>query len=169
MNIDLNDAIVRLNPDNNFQMRNARGACVHVHWGDLWITQEGDQKDHIVKSGESFAISNSGITLLAAMNEVGVSVMKKCRDSALATADYVETIARAAARNEAEARTGVTDASVDDSHRLDSKLARELPGTDALDANIARAEQLRARYLGDIASRGWNALRRILGTIREFG
>jgi len=150
MNIDLNDAIVRLNPDNNFKMRDARGACIHVHFGDLWITQEGDQKDHIVKTGESFAISNSGTTFLTAMNDAGVSVMKKCSELAIAATANIGTVVPSAMPRTAETS------------------ARQ-SGVDELERNLARAEHSRARFFGYAMRRVWNALRRSVGVVREFG
>lgn len=176
MNIDLNDAIVRLSPDNNFQMRDARGTCVHVHWGDLWITQEGDQKDYIVKSGESFAISSSGMTLLAALGEAGVSVMEKCRETAIASTAYIGTIVGSVTPDATDTGTTKLDDSVDESSPGHTQLTDLLPGVGEIDQHIARAELLRARYFADTARkltdsviRFWRTLRHSVGVFREFG
>lgn len=175
MNIDLNDAIVRLNADNNFQMRDARGACIHVHWGDLWITQEGDLKDHIVKTGESFEISKSGMTFLTAMSEAGVSVLEKCRESAIASAAVFSTVALPATQDEqTDARQSV--AAVDGSIRDGARLENPYPDADEVNYHIGRAEILRAQYFADTArhfadaaTRVWIALRRSMGALRQFG
>jgi hypothetical protein len=169
MNIDLNDAIVRLNQDDNFQMRDARGACIHVHWGDLWITQEGDLKDHIVKTGESFAISKSGTTFLTAMNEAGVSVMKKCSELAIAAAASIGTVVPSAMPTTAETSARQFHYSVSDSDFDVSQIGDRQPGVDELEHNLARAERSRARFFGHAMHRGWNALRRSMGVVREFG
>ncbi len=169
MNIDLNDAIVRLNPDNNFQMRDARGACVHVHWGDLWITQEGDLKDHIVKTGESFAISKSGMTLLTPLSETGVSVLEKCSESAIASAAYIETLARSATPDAADTSARQHDVSVDGSAFESSQRGDRQPAVDELERNLARADRFRARFAGGAITRGWRALRRSVGVVRKFG
>ena len=169
MNIDLNDAIVRLNPDNNFQMCDARGACIHVHFGDLWITQEGDLKDHIVKSGESFAISNSGTTFLMAMNDAGVSVMKKCSELAIAAAANIGTVVPSAMPKPAETSVRQIHYAVSDSGFDVSQIGDRQPGADEIERNLARAERSRARFFGHAMRRGWNALRRSMGVVREFG
>ena len=174
MNIDLNDAIVRLNPDNNFQMRDARGACIHVHFGDLWITQEGDLKDHIVKTGESFAISNSGMTFLTAMNEAGISVMKKCSELAIAAAANIGTVVPSAMPKPAETSDrqihyAVSDSDSGVSQTGVSQIGDRQPGVNELEHNLARAERSRARFFGHAMRRGWNALRRSMGVVREFG
>jgi len=169
MNIDLNDAIVRLNPHNSFQMRDARGACIHVHWGDLWITQEGDRKDHIVKAGESFAISNSGTALLSALNEAGVSVMKKCSESAVATIANIGAIVPAATRSAAGTGALEYGAAADESDFDDSRVTHRLPRADEIAQHVARAERIRARVFSDAISSGWRALRRSLSLVREIG
>ena len=169
MNIDLNDAIVRLNPDNNFQMRDARGACIHVHFGDLWITQEGDLKDHIVKAGESFAISNSGTTFLAAMNDAGVSVMKKCSELAIVAAANIGTVVPSAMPTTAETSARQIHYAFSDSDFDVSRIGDRQPGVDELERNLARAEHSRARFFGHAMRRGWYALRRSMGVVREFG
>ena len=174
MNIDLNDAIVRLNPDNNFQVHDARGSCIHVHWGDLWITQEGDQKDHIVKSGESFAISNSGMTFLTAMNDAGVSVMKKCSELAIAATANIGTVVPSAMPKPAETsarqnHSAVSDSGLDVSQTSVSQIGDRQPGADEIEHNLARAERSRARFFGHAMRRGWNALRHSIGVVREFG
>ena len=169
MNIDLNDAIVRLNPDNNFQMRDARGACVHVHWGDLWITQEGDLRDHVVTTGESFAISNSGITYLTAMSEAGVSVMEKCKDSELVSAAAISTAALTAASDAADTSTWKFDDHADESSLAGAQRTNLLPSADEIGQHIARADRVRARFFAGAATRIWSALGRPLGMLRELG
>jgi len=169
MNIDLSDAIVRLNPANSFQMLDARGACIHVHWGDLWITQEGDMEDHIVKTGESFAISKSGITFLSALNDAGVSVMKKCSELAIAAAANIGDVVPSAMPKLAESRVRQFQDSVSDVELDGSPIGRRQPGIDELEQNLARAERSRARFFGHAIRRGWNALRRSIGTVRSFG
>ncbi len=176
MNIDIDDAILRLNPDSNFQLRDARGACVHVHWGDLWITQEGDMKDHVIKTGESFAISNSGMTFLTAMSEAGVSVMEKCRESEVASAAAISASTLPVTQQAASTSARRHEDAVEDSSLGASQLSNPLPGAEELDQHIASAESLRAQYFGDAiqyfsdaAARVWISLRRSAGALREFG
>jgi hypothetical protein len=176
MNIDIDDAILRLNPESNFQLHDARGACVHVHWGDLWITQEGDIKDHVIKSGESFAVSKSGMTFLAAMSEAGVSVMEKCRGSEVASAAAISAATLPATQQAASISARRHEDAVEDSSLGGSQLSNPLPGVEELDQRMARAESLRAQYFedaihyfADAAMRVWISLRRSAGVLREFG
>ena len=65
MKIEIDDAILRLGENRNLTLQNNDGACVHIHWGRVWITREADSKDHIVGSGESLAIGRSGDRIAA--------------------------------------------------------------------------------------------------------
>ena len=78
MNVEIYDAILKLDQHSHLRLNDARGDCIYVHWGRVWITREGDIKDHIVNSGESFEIADFSGVVLTPMNDAGVSVMKRC-------------------------------------------------------------------------------------------
>jgi hypothetical protein len=40
------------------------GACVKCITGALWLTQEGDLQDHLLKAGQSFTLDQQGIVLV---------------------------------------------------------------------------------------------------------
>ena len=44
---------------------NGRGKQVRVEHGTAWITQDGDQKDVVVESGQSFRLERDGLTLVS--------------------------------------------------------------------------------------------------------
>jgi hypothetical protein len=50
------------------------GTVIHVWWGALWITQEGDARDYYVTAGQSFTVSRNGTALATAMSRAAVSV-----------------------------------------------------------------------------------------------
>ena len=78
MNIELDDAILKLDQHRNLSIREADGDCIHVHWGRVWVTRGGDTRDHVINGGESLAIDSPGTTVLTAMNDAGISVMRRC-------------------------------------------------------------------------------------------
>jgi hypothetical protein len=47
-------------------LEDARGAEVHVEHGALWITQDGDYADYVIRSGESIRLDRDGVALLTA-------------------------------------------------------------------------------------------------------
>ena len=81
MNIELDDAILKLDQHRDLSIREADGDCIHVHWGRVWVTRHGDTRDHVINGGESLAIDSPGTTVLTAMNDAGISVMKRCAPS----------------------------------------------------------------------------------------
>ena len=84
MNIELDDAILKLDQHRDLSIREADGDCIHVHWGRVWVTRGGDTRDHVINGGESLAIDGFGTTVLTAMNDAGISVMKRCASPAFA-------------------------------------------------------------------------------------
>ena len=47
--------------------------CIHGH---LWITQHGDPEDRVIDSGQSFVLNRPGLSLLTALGEPTVVVVK---------------------------------------------------------------------------------------------
>jgi hypothetical protein len=59
-------------------LRIAEGAgyevtCVRGH---LWITQHGDPEDRVIDSGQSFVLNRPGLSLVTALGEPAVAVVK---------------------------------------------------------------------------------------------
>jgi hypothetical protein len=40
------------------------GACIRCTTGTLWLTQQGDLDDHLLKAGQSFTLDQPGIALV---------------------------------------------------------------------------------------------------------
>jgi hypothetical protein len=51
------------------------GVLVHVREGEIWLTQEGSRKDHLLGAGQSFCVDRDGMTLAHAFRRsvVGLS------------------------------------------------------------------------------------------------
>lgn len=52
------------------------GVLVHVMEGELWLTQEGSQKDHVLGAGQTFRIDRDGATLAHAFQRSLVSLSR---------------------------------------------------------------------------------------------
>ena len=50
------------------------GTVIRVWSGALWVTQEGDQRDHYLTAGASFTLDRDGAALATAMHSARVSV-----------------------------------------------------------------------------------------------
>lgn len=55
-------------------LADAIGSVVTVRSGSVWITQEREAVDHVVRAGERFRIDRGGRTVLQAFGEAEVSV-----------------------------------------------------------------------------------------------
>src|ERR1051325_9491779 len=44
-------------------IEHGRGMQIELWDGELWITQEGDTRDHVVRGGTSFRVEHEGIVL----------------------------------------------------------------------------------------------------------
>jgi hypothetical protein len=52
------------------------GRRILVHEGEIWITQEGDSKDHLLAPGAQFEITRDGLTLIQACLPSLVTVLQ---------------------------------------------------------------------------------------------
>jgi hypothetical protein len=57
------------------RLENARGMQVQVERGLLWITQEGDLRDILVRHGESFRLDRDGVAILSACSNTSLSLV----------------------------------------------------------------------------------------------
>ena len=48
------------------ELRNGKGAHLELLSGELWITQQGDRRDHMLATGGALVVERNGITLLHA-------------------------------------------------------------------------------------------------------
>ena len=56
------------------RLEDVRGMTVTVTIGSLWITQEGDRRDHHLGPGGSFRIDAPGLTLISALRRSVISL-----------------------------------------------------------------------------------------------
>lgn len=60
---------IRLQRDQHMRLSDARGYQIKSVNGTVWITQEGDSRDIVLKEGQSFVVDRDGTTLLSALND----------------------------------------------------------------------------------------------------
>jgi hypothetical protein len=56
------------------RIENGAGVLVYVWEGELWITEDGSPKDHVLQAGQSYQVSGSGATLAQAFKRSLVSL-----------------------------------------------------------------------------------------------
>jgi hypothetical protein len=64
----------------SLRIDDAAGTLVYVWEGELWITQEGDTRDHFVSPGRWFRIERDGTSLLYATRSTRVTLTPARRE-----------------------------------------------------------------------------------------
>ena len=64
----------------SLRIDDAAGTLVYVWEGELWITQEGDTRDHFVSPGRWFRIERDGASLLYATRSTRVTLTPARRE-----------------------------------------------------------------------------------------
>lgn len=72
MNIKAQQALLALTRGNTLVLDDAAGTLVRCLRGDVWITQDRDTADHVLKPGESFRVERAGTTVIQAMSPARV-------------------------------------------------------------------------------------------------
>ncbi|HYX64789.1 MAG TPA: DUF2917 domain-containing protein [Burkholderiales bacterium] len=65
---------VQLRRGSLMRIAEGRGMLVRVRRGSVWITEEGDSRDHFVAAGEQFRLARRGTALLSALQASLVSL-----------------------------------------------------------------------------------------------
>jgi Protein of unknown function (DUF2917) len=76
MNIDLAHAGVALRRNQSLPVPSEPGVQILVVFGCVWITQEGDVRDYILSSGEHMLVTKPGLTLVLALEDSTVSLLR---------------------------------------------------------------------------------------------
>lgn len=55
-------------------LRDALGAWISCQRGSVWITQQGDDRDVVLVSGDSFRIDRPGMTIIEALEPAHIEI-----------------------------------------------------------------------------------------------
>jgi len=67
--------IIELAARETVTLPDVRSAVVRVTRGTLWITQEGDPQDVVLRDGDTWAVEHNGLTVVEAQSDAHFSVM----------------------------------------------------------------------------------------------
>lgn len=76
MYVDLAQAGVVIKKQQTVPIRSGPGTQILVLIGCVWVTQEGDARDHVLSSGEAMVVSKTGLVVITALEDSTVSVMQ---------------------------------------------------------------------------------------------
>jgi hypothetical protein len=74
MNIELNRNGLCLKPQQLVKVRGGRGHSIVCHSGSVWVTQDGDPRDVILRAGEAFTLDRDGPALVQALEPGAISI-----------------------------------------------------------------------------------------------
>ena len=75
METSLSHSLLQFGAGEVLRVEGARGRCVVVFHGHVWITQPGDLRDHIVATGESFTFDRPGLALVEALESTSLVIL----------------------------------------------------------------------------------------------
>jgi hypothetical protein len=67
MRLDLDTPLIALDTGKVVALRDAQGIRIQPREGTVWVTEEGDARDHIVNAGEALVVGRPGLTLVQAL------------------------------------------------------------------------------------------------------
>lgn len=67
--------IVELDTRETLSLPDVRGATLRVTRGTVWITQQDDTQDIVLRAGDTWTVEHDGLTLLEAQSDVTLCVI----------------------------------------------------------------------------------------------
>jgi hypothetical protein len=67
--------VISLAPREAITLPDVRGATVRVSHGTLWLTQERDRNDVVLRSGDNWVVESNGNTVVEAQNDATFSIV----------------------------------------------------------------------------------------------
>jgi hypothetical protein len=78
---------LHLGQGNLLRIEDGGGLLVSVTQGQVWLTEEGDSRDIVLESGQSFRLQHRGLSLVYALEPAGLTL------SAPRSREYPEPVA----------------------------------------------------------------------------
>src|SRR5262245_11030447 len=66
------------------RIQDGKGALLYVREGEVWLTQEGDTKDHILTAGQTFRLERDGASLVYSFRRSVIGMTRRRERSASA-------------------------------------------------------------------------------------
>jgi Protein of unknown function (DUF2917) len=59
---------------NRLCLRDGAGVAITAHTGQVWITEQGNRRDVILRPGESFTLARQGLAIVEALDHASISL-----------------------------------------------------------------------------------------------
>jgi|SRR5689334_6615231 len=67
--------VIDMEPREAITLQNVRGATLRVTRGTLWLTQENDRNDVVLRAGDNWVVERDGATVMEAQDDTVVCVI----------------------------------------------------------------------------------------------
>lgn len=74
MNIELNQNGLCLKPKQLVKVRGGLGYSIACDSGSVWVTQDGDPRDVVLRAGESYTLEREGLAVVQALEPAAISI-----------------------------------------------------------------------------------------------
>jgi hypothetical protein len=74
MRMNLRAPVLSLAAGQVLTLDDAAGTRILARSGTVWVTEEGDTKDHIVDAGDTLIVAHGGRTVVQALNAAWISI-----------------------------------------------------------------------------------------------
>ena len=86
MKSDIDQSTIQLTQGNLISLPDVQSSTVAVLWGSVWLTQDGDSRDHEVNAGESFNVKSDGTVVISAFENSALTILQPCEGTNHTTA-----------------------------------------------------------------------------------
>ena len=75
MNIELDSAALHLARGKSIRVRDGAGSTLQVLHGAVWITEESNPRDVVLKRGQCFRLARGGLAIVEAFSDAAISLI----------------------------------------------------------------------------------------------
>jgi quercetin dioxygenase-like cupin family protein len=76
MELRLNAPVIALEPGQVLTLDDAAGTRIRARSGTVWVTEENDREDHIVRAGDARTVARGGRTVIQALESSWVALCR---------------------------------------------------------------------------------------------
>ena len=74
MQLNMREPVIALEPGQVVTLQDAQGTRIAARSGTLWITEEGESRDHVVDAGDALVVARAGRTVVQALSHSWIAL-----------------------------------------------------------------------------------------------
>ena len=79
MELNTRNPLIGLKSGEVITLDDAEGVRITSRRGTVWVTEEGDDRDHVIGPGDAFTVARPGRTIVQALQDAWVSLLEGTR------------------------------------------------------------------------------------------